>query len=74
MARAGPPGRGRPIKNTGAAVPWSVPALAFSRRRRPNSEKISTVTRSPSPERSISAMNDRTERLNSKSREECWLS
>ena len=32
-------------KKTGAAVPWSVPPLAFSASRRPNSEKTSTSTR-----------------------------
>ena len=35
--------------NMGAAVPWSVPPLAFSLTRLPNSLKVMTRTRSKIP-------------------------
>ena len=39
--------RPRPSRNTGPAVPWSVPSLPLARTRRPNSEYTSTTTCSP---------------------------
>src|SRR5262245_53885943 len=43
---ASPPLTFAPHKNRHDAAPWSVPWLAFSSTRRPNSENVSTSTRS----------------------------
>jgi len=46
-----------PSTNTGPAVPWSVPSLAFARTRRPNSEYTSTTTFRPGADAAIRRVN-----------------
>ena len=69
--RSGRHGSGVPASKTGPAVPWSVPPWAFSFTRRPNSENISTTTRSPKPCSRRSARNLATERETVRSSSRC---